>query len=104
VFQNLISNAIKFRKPDTQPIITISVKKDDSTFTFSVKDNGIGIEKNYYERIFVIFQRLHNQKEFPGSGIGLAHCKKIIEMHGGEIWVESEPGRGSTFYFTIPIT
>jgi light-regulated signal transduction histidine kinase (bacteriophytochrome) len=102
VFQNLISNAIKFRKPDSEAIIHVSVETNSDECTFKVKDNGIGIESQYYDRIFVIFQRLHTQKEFPGSGIGLAHCKKIIEMHGGQIWVESEYGRGSTFYFTVP--
>ncbi len=102
VFQNLITNAIKFRNTETQPVIEIAAKNSVTEWLFSVKDNGIGIEKEYFDRIFIIFQRLHSQKEYSGSGIGLAHCKKIIEMHGGTIFVKSVPGNGSTFYFTIP--
>jgi signal transduction histidine kinase len=102
VFQNLIANAIKFRKKDVSPIITISGKDNRNEWLFSVKDNGIGIEKEYFDKIFVIFQRLHSQKEYPGSGIGLAHCKKIVEMHGGKISVESIFGKGTTFHFNIP--
>ncbi len=102
VFQNLILNAIKFKKHDTPPIITISASETENAHVFRVEDNGIGIEKQYYNRIFIIFQRLHTRVEYDGTGIGLSQCKKIVELHGGEIWVESEFGIGSTFYFTIP--
>ncbi len=102
VFQNLILNAIKFKKPGISPSITISASDTGKEFLFRIKDNGIGIEKEYYKRIFVIFQRLHTRFEYAGTGIGLSLCKKIIELHGGEIGVESELGTGSTFYFTIP--
>ena len=105
VFQNLISNAIKFKKPEEPPIIHISSNKDlyNKEYVFSIKDNGIGIEEQYSERIFVIFQRLHTRDVYKGTGIGLSIVKRIIERHGGRIWVESEYGKGSTFYFTIPI-
>lgn len=104
LFQNLLSNAIKFRKGGMDPVITISAKDKGREFVFSIKDNGIGIEETYYERIFLIFQRLHTRAEYEGTGIGLSQCKKIVELHGGKIWVESKLGNGSTFYFTIPKT
>ena len=104
IFQNLISNAIKFKKENLSPKIHISAKIDDKNkkYIFSVIDNGIGIEKQYMERIFVIFQRLHTMDEYHGTGIGLSIVKRIVERHGGRIWLESEFKEGSTFYFTIP--
>ncbi len=102
VFQNLISNAIRFRRPQTPPRIHVSAERQDSLWRLSVRDNGIGIEPQYFDRIFIIFQRLHDREQYPGTGIGLAICKKIVERHGGSMWVESEPGAGSTFHFTLP--
>lgn len=101
VFQNLISNAVKFQKGEA-PVIMIGSARQGNEWVFSVKDNGIGIDPRYHGKIFEIFQRLHNRDEFPGTGIGLAICKRIIERHNGRIWVESEEGKGSTFFFTIP--
>ena len=102
VFQNLIANAIKFRKKET-PVIRISAQQKDKVWIFSVQDNGIGIDQKHKDRIFIIFQRLHTRADYAGTGIGLAVCKRIINRHGGKIWVESEPGKGSTFYFTLPL-
>jgi signal transduction histidine kinase len=102
LFQNLITNAIKFRKKEIPLIVKILAADKGDHWLFTVSDNGIGIEKKYYDRIFVIFQRLHSNKEFAGTGIGLAQCKKIVELHKGRIYVDSEPGAGSSFYFTIP--
>ena len=100
LFQNLIGNAIKYRS-DAQPKIHLSVAAEQGGWMFSVQDNGIGIDSADAERIFRLFQRGEGSKTTKGSGIGLATCKKIVELHGGRIWVESAPGKGSTFYFTI---
>jgi len=101
VFQNLIGNSIKFRGDDP-PEIRISAKEENTDWVIGVEDNGIGIETQFREKIFVIFQRLNPREKFGGVGMGLAICKKIVERHGGRIWVESLPGRGCAFYFTLP--
>jgi light-regulated signal transduction histidine kinase (bacteriophytochrome) len=100
LFQNLISNSLKFST--NPPRIYISSKKEGDNFTFCIKDEGIGIESQYFERIFLIFQRLNPREQYEGTGIGLAICKRILERHDGKIWLESEPGKGTAFYFSIP--
>ncbi|MBI5559235.1 MAG: GAF domain-containing protein [Deltaproteobacteria bacterium] len=102
VFQNLIGNAIKYRAPGQPPEITVAAEQRDNDWLFSVGDKGIGIEPQYFERIFQLFQRLHTREQYSGTGIGLALCKKIVERHGGKIWLESAAGQGSTFFFTVP--
>ncbi|MEG3929431.1 MULTISPECIES: PAS domain S-box protein [unclassified Microcoleus] len=102
LFQNLLANSIKFCRPDI-PLIHIAARMQESEWVFSVRDNGIGIDPQYADRIFIIFQRLHSRRQYSGTGIGLAMCKRIAERHGGRIWVESQEGKGATFYFTIPI-
>jgi len=101
VLQNLISNGIKFHRDET-PRVHVSAKEENDEWVFSVKDNGIGIEPQYFDRVFMIFHRLNEKDKYPGTGIGLSICKRILERHGGRVWIEYEPGKGSTFLFTIP--
>jgi signal transduction histidine kinase len=103
VIQNLVGNAIKFRKPEVPPEISISAEKGDTGWRFAIRDNGIGFDPQYTERVFMTFQRLHGIERYQGNGIGLAICKRIIEHHGGRLWAESTPGEGSTFFFTLPL-
>jgi light-regulated signal transduction histidine kinase (bacteriophytochrome) len=102
VFVNLVSNALKFRRPDVHPEIRISAEREERFWRFGVEDNGIGIDPEFHDRIFVIFQRLHSRDEYEGTGIGLAVVWKIVDRHGGRTRVESTPGAGSTFFFTLP--
>ena len=102
LFQNLIGNALKFRRDGVPPEIHVGARRDGSRWLFSVKDNGIGIAPEFHEKVFVIFQRLHGREKYAGTGIGLAICKKIVEQHGGKIWIESKVEQGSTFCFSLP--
>ena len=104
LMQNLVNNAMKFSKPDIAPIVKISAAKDKDQWKFMVQDNGIGIAPEHHQKIFGVFNRLHSKSEYPGSGIGLAHCKKIIDMHQGKIDLQSTPGKGTTFYVYLPAT
>jgi light-regulated signal transduction histidine kinase (bacteriophytochrome) len=101
LMQNLIGNGLKYHG-DKAPNVHVSAKRDGNEWTFSVQDNGIGIDPKYYDRIFEIFKRLHDQTEYPGTGIGLAVCRRVVARHGGRIWLESEAGHGSVFHFTLP--
>jgi light-regulated signal transduction histidine kinase (bacteriophytochrome) len=101
LFQNLLTNALKFRRKDVAPEILITAGRQNGSWLFKIQDNGIGIEAANLEKIFLIFKRLHNRSEIEGNGIGLAQCKKIVELHGGTIHVESVYGEGSTFIFTL---
>ena len=101
LMQNLIGNGLKFHGQEP-PHVHVSAQSGENEWVFSVRDNGIGIAPKHHERIFEIFGRLHNQQEYPGTGIGLAVCRRVVDRHGGRIWVESEAGHGSVFHFTIP--
>lgn len=101
VFQNLVGNALKYRST-SPPHVAVRAARVDAEWRISVSDDGIGIDPMYFERIFQLFQRLHTQSEYPGTGLGLSLCQRIVQRHGGRIWVESRPGHGSTFHFTLP--
>ena len=102
LFQNLIGNSLKFRKPDVPPVVEVEAPLDDSGCRLVVRDNGIGFDEKYIDRIFTAFQRLHTRDEYEGSGIGLALCRRIVEHHGGTIAAKSSPGQGATFEITLP--
>ncbi|HEV8711902.1 MAG TPA: ATP-binding protein [Candidatus Binatia bacterium] len=102
LWQKLLSNALKFHG-SLSPRVHIAVQQEGDQWRFAVQDNGIGLDPQYADKIFELFQRLHSRRGYPGSGLGLAICKKIVERHGGQIWVESEPGKGATFFFTLPV-
>jgi light-regulated signal transduction histidine kinase (bacteriophytochrome) len=104
LLQNLIGNAIKFRSPERPCLVHVGADQEEGQWVLSVRDNGIGIAPRHHDRIFEIFQRLHTREKYPGTGIGLAICKRIVERHGGRIWVQSQPGEGTTFWFSIPRT
>ncbi|MCX6123297.1 MAG: ATP-binding protein, partial [Proteobacteria bacterium] len=101
LFQNLMQNAVKFRQPDIAPEIKITAVDKGSDYYFEVRDNGIGIAKEHFERVFLLFQRLHSKEKYEGTGLGLSICKKVVTLHGGRIWIESEVGSGSKFCFTL---
>jgi light-regulated signal transduction histidine kinase (bacteriophytochrome) len=101
LFQNLIGNALKYRS-SAPPVIDISAEAENDCWRFAVRDNGIGIAPRFHEQVFGLFKRLHSAQEYPGTGIGLAICQKLVERYGGRIWVESDEGRGTTFFFTLP--
>ena len=102
VFQNLVGNAVKFRRDGVPPVVELGAERSGGAVTFSVRDNGVGIEAEYFGRIFELFQRLHGRDAYPGTGLGLAIVRKIVERHGGRIWLASSPGEGTTFFFTLP--
>jgi light-regulated signal transduction histidine kinase (bacteriophytochrome) len=104
LFQNLINNALKYQHRGNQPVISINAERVKNNFIFTVEDNGIGIEEKDREKIFIIFKRMHNRNQYEGTGIGLAHCKKIIELHHGKIWVDAGSKGGSAFRFSLPVS